>query len=189
MSVFILDVVIIVAALSILFTTVQRNHRIYMRRILCSLVAFALTFGVLYYFKDKVVDFISSLGLVNYLSFIPNEIMTPVFKEVVGYGVLLLVAFILNVIFLLFAKLFSKERRKLKKDRTYSPVFNPVLSLIAGILRIVLFVYLTSLFIFICSDLFVDFDLGNSIIYPLLEENGIIIFKEELKEIALSVLG
>ena len=61
MNVFILDVVIIVIALSILFTTIQKNHKIHLRRIVCALIAFAVSFWVLSFQKDLIIGFITYL--------------------------------------------------------------------------------------------------------------------------------
>lgn len=189
MNVFILDVVIIVIALSILFTTVQKNHKIHLRRIVCALIAFGASFWVLSFQKDLVIGFITSLNLSSYLTFVPNEFMTPAVTQVVGYGVILLGATIVYILLLLICKMFSQEGRRYKRDVTYSPVYRPVLSFVAGLLKVVLFVYMSALFVYVCSDLFVGYDLNNSIIYPLLNNNGLILWAKELKEIALAILG
>ena len=98
MSIYVLDLVLVVGALSILFTTLQKNHRVHLRRGVCGAVAFALSFWLLSFLKDTVIGFISSLNLVQYLSFIPGKYLTENVKLAAGYAVILLAGIIVYLI-------------------------------------------------------------------------------------------
>jgi hypothetical protein len=189
MSIYVLDVLLVVGALSILFTTLQKNHRIHLRRGFCALVAFALSFWLLSFQKDVVIGFISSLNLVGYLSFIPAGILTDNVKLLLGLAVVLLAAWLVYLLVLLIFKMFSKEGKRFKKDTSYAPTYNFFLSLIAGLFKTVVFAYLACLVIYTCQGMLVDFNLNNGIIYPLIEDNNLLLWAEEVKEVAEAILG
>lgn len=189
MSIYVLDLVLVVGALSILFTTLQKNHRVHLRRGVCGAVAFALSFWLLSFLKDTVIGFISSLNLVQYLSFIPGKYLTENVKLAAGYAVILLAGTIVYLIILLIAKLFSNEGKKFRKDSSYAPIYRPFGSFLAGLFKVAVFAYLVCMFVFVCEGLFADVDLASGIIYPLVKDNGILVWAEDIKEVAQAILG
>lgn len=189
MSIYVLDVLLVVGALSILFTTLLKNHRIHLRRGFCGLIAFALSFWLLSFQKDTVIGFISSLNLVGYLSFVPAELLTDNVKLALGLAVVLLAAWLVYLIVLLIFKMFSKEGKRFKKDSSYAPTYNFFLSLIAGLFKTVLFAYLLCTVIYVCEGAFTAYNVEYGFIYPLVRDNGILIWAEEIKEVAEAILG
>ena len=189
MSIYVLDVVLVVGALSILFTTLQKNHRVHLRRGVCAAIAFALSFWLLSWKKDVVIGFISSLNLVNYLTFLPAWLLTAEVKLVVGYAVVLFAATIVYWLVLLIFKMFSKEGRRWRKDTSYAPIYRPIGSFFAGLVKVVVFVYLACLTVYVCKDVFVQYNPNLSFLYPLVEGNGILVWAEEIKEVAQAILG
>ena len=189
MNLYILDLILVVGALSILFTTLIKNHRVHLRRGICAAGAFALSFWLLSYKKDVVVGFISTLDLSSYLSFIPSKFLTEEVKLVAGYIAILLAVLIVYLVFLLIAKLFSTERLKYKKDRSYAPIYRPFLSFLAGLVKVVVYAYFVCMTVFVCKEVLAQYDPNASFLYPLIESNGILVWAEEIKEIAQAILG
>ena len=189
MSIYVLDVLLVVGALSILFTTLQKNHRIHLRRGFCALVAFALSFWLLSFQKDVVIGFISSLNLKGYLSFVPAWLLTSNVKLLLGLVVVLVAAWVVYLVVLLIFKMFSREGRRFKKDTSYAPTYNFFLSLIAGLFKTVVFAYLMCSVIYICEDMFTLYNVNYGFIYPLVRDNGILIWVEDIKAVANAILG
>ena len=189
MSIYVLYVVLVVGALSILFTTLQKNHRVHLRRGVCAAIAFALSFWALAFQKDVVIGFISSLNLASYLSFVPAWLLTAKVKLVVGYAVILLAATIVYWVLLLIFKMFSKEGRKWRKDTSYAPIYRFFPSFLAGLVKVAVFAYLVCMTVYVCKDIFVQYNPNLSVIYPLVEGNGILVWAQKVKEVAQAILG
>lgn len=189
MSIYVLDVVLVVCALSIFFTTLQKNHRVHLRRGVCGAVAVALSFWLLSFQKARVIGLVSSLGLVNYLSFLPSGLLTDNVKTALGFLVILVAVLVVYFVILLICKMFSKEGKRFKKDSSYAPVYKPFASFLASLFKVVVFVYVACAAIYVCGGLIAECNIESSIIYPLLEGNGILVWVEEIKEIAQAILG
>lgn len=189
MSIYVLDVLLVVGALSILFTTLQKNHRIHLRRGFCALVAFALSFWLLSFQKDLVIGLVSSLNLAGYLSFVPAALLTDNVKLLLGLAVVLLAAWVVYLVVLLIFKMFSKEGKRFKKDSSYAPTYNFFLSLIAGLFKTVVFAYLLCTVIYVCEGMFTPYNVNYGFIYPLVKNSGLLIWVEDIKAVAEAILG
>jgi hypothetical protein len=85
--------------------------------------------------------------------------------------------------------MFSREGRRFRKDTSYAPTYNFLLSLIAGLFKTVVFAYLMCSVIYICEDMFTLYNVNYGIIYPLVRDNGILIWVEDIKAVANAILG
>ena len=70
-----------------------------------------------------------------------------------------------------------------------APIYNPVVSFIAGLVKVAVFVYVVCMCVYVCEGLFVQYDPNTSFIYPLVKGNGILVWAKEVKEVAQAILG
>lgn len=188
---YLLDVVFIGGVILILVTTFLRNQKRQFRNLFCFLLALAAVlctvgfdlFGV----GTMAKDLISSLGVLNYLSFIPADYLVEPYLSLLGLFVgFLAVIVVYIVIYLLSLILFGRERRRYKKYPAYATPWRPISAILVGLVKSVVYVYLVAMVVYVVTanstagDFF-GLDVSKGIVYPLLEQYNLIFLGENLK--------
>lgn len=188
---YLLDVVFIGGVILILVTTFLRNQKRQFRNLFCFLLALAAvvcTIGFdLFGVGTLAKDFISSVGVLNYLSFIPADYLVEPYLSLLGLGAgFLAVIVVYIVIYLLSLVFFGRERRRYKKYPAYATPWRPISAILVGLVKSVVYVYLVAMIVYVVTanspaGNFFGLEVSKGIVYPLLEQYNLIFLGEELK--------
>ena len=155
------DVFFAILLVGMIFCSLFKKSHKYSNNFLLFLITTTIL-GCLVYFKvDEMV--LSKIGgslapLFTKLSSILNR---PTYFGLFYFVILLFLDLVLFLIIKLIVQLFTNDRRKFKKDMTYTPKHNAFLSFFVSLLKFVLVAHII-LVIFVYFNIHMGFDVSNS---------------------------